>query len=778
MTDLEKYVLKPDINPLDVDEQDKPRPFTREEIEDILDALSDILCPTRELKDLALSQIKQSLRFQLIDIELMPSKIPILKDIIKEKYKAAWITPGHPVGSTIVDAFIQTFMQAALSFFHKSGTSDSGGFDVVRELMYLSASRKNEQVFVHFKESYSLAQIFSLRSLFVEKFIGQLINETEIDYASAFDTKWWHPMLLEHYDMKYDPNRIIMRIYFNVTDMVKYDVSMHDIEYILNTSEPNTVRILYGPIAEGIMDIYPLSNVAKEGIGIDPSIYYRKFFVEKFRVVLETTLISGIRGIKSLVPNYTNVVTAILSNHKLSPNHLYYLETNYDKRYNYWYIAKNMNVILFEGISDRDISDLLNYIGIFVQENKYQYMVVALPAYLGEISPYQLITEFESIISTINTKVKNKSSFNDLENYLLEVMNISLKESSEHIYSSLETYLERYKILFTKYYAIALSSNLKSILNMSMVDRYKTYSNNFFIMTKMFGIEMARTYHMYDIAQVIRSSGKTIDPRHIELFTNTCFFRGYPSGVNKKGIPEYSSGFASQMMTSHVKKNIINSSLFNVYGESTKNSGPSVLTGVAPATGSSYPGFWSNFDEKIDPKDIKDDVDISFDEIDSFENIVKIDQPIGESVYVNNYAETLDPNFSVTVNQVKLNKQRMNLQIERERERRLGKATPTKTKTNIMPEIDKKEVGKRLVKMIKDANPSIVTSITITTLSIIPLNISLPETLQDKLDQEKVPITQGVFADIFSLDEIPFLRLTSHPVPIPESKFLDELFQV
>ena len=131
-----------------------PRSLTQAEIEDILSGIEPNRLGIPSASKLAQDEIKNVLRKQLKSIELVPSGIPEMKRVIRQKYNRAIIEPETAVGFLVSEALAAPITQMTLNTFHQSGSSKnvSFGIEALKELFNVSEERKNYNTIITFND--------------------------------------------------------------------------------------------------------------------------------------------------------------------------------------------------------------------------------------------------------------------------------------------------------------------------------------------------------------------------------------------------------------------------------------------------------------------------------------------------------------------------------------------------------------------------------------------------------------------------------------------------
>ena len=86
------------------------------------------------------------------------------------------------------------------------------------------------------------------------------------------------------------------------------------------------------------------------------------------------------------------------------------------------------------------------------------------------------------------------------------------------------------------YVVTTLGTNLKKIITLKEVDKNKTYSNDFYEMAGIFGIEVSRQLIIEEINKVLSTQGLDINLRHLELAADAMTSIGEVKGITRMGI--------------------------------------------------------------------------------------------------------------------------------------------------------------------------------------------------------------------------------------------------
>lgn len=149
-------------------------------------------------------------------------------------------------------------------------------------------------------------------------------------------------------------------------------------------------------------------------------------------------------------------------------------------------------------------------------------------------------------------------------------------------------------------------TNLKEILNHSMINLSKTSSNSIMEIQEMYGIHAARM----KLIQCLRElSGSDINIKHYTLIADTLTFNGFVSNIEKSGLEESNAGNALLSMSfSHPIQKITEAALRNDASLVHTNISSSLMLGTTPDIGSNYNGILMN--ERFIQEHTQDVVDL------------------------------------------------------------------------------------------------------------------------------------------------------------------------
>src|SRR3989339_420305 len=108
---------------------------------------------------------------------------------------------------------------------------------------------------------------------------------------------------------------------------------------------------------------------------------------------------------------------------------------------------------------------------------------------------------------------------------------------------------------------ITLSTNLKEMLKLKEVDKYRLISNDFYEVAKVFGIEASRQLIINEVVEVLNSQGLDIDYRHSKLIADAMTDNGIVKGVTRMGIITQKSSILARATFETPDKQFVNASI-------------------------------------------------------------------------------------------------------------------------------------------------------------------------------------------------------------------------
>lgn len=411
-----------DTNPGDV-----PRLLTPDELNLIATQLPFPPAADRASSELARNGIMKWIVNTLKDLEICPSAVPELIHHIIDQHTKSLIAPGTPIGITAAEAVGATTTQMTLNTFHSSGSAKSASFgiDSMRDLIFARQVPKNESCTIYFKDkSATFDDILAKRSEIVGSVVLDFVTNYSIKPVIQLRKYWWHqsnPFL----KVTIPPSMYVMRLQLNLVEMLKHKVNIKRIAEVLESEVSKSVVAVYGPISDGIIDLYPvpgiiMGSLPKSLAKLEQSLAEETFLETIVYPELAKIRVKGIAGIKQLYPIKVPVWSVVLYERKSKPgdieNAILDRTTNLE---NTWIIYLNPDIMRNKGIDANSVQKLCRIVQIIPLQSitgEVPYIVVAMPPDRFRSSRGEVIVRRDngqymrrySMSSTSLTRVENR----------------------------------------------------------------------------------------------------------------------------------------------------------------------------------------------------------------------------------------------------------------------------------------------------------------------------------------------------------------------------------
>lgn len=265
--------------------------------------------------------------------------------------------------------------------FHTSGSSKSASFgiDAMRDIIFARKNPKNESCTIFFKDqTITYEQVLNSRQYIVGSMVSDFIKDYDIDDPNNFPQYWWHESAQLLFDKPLPNSTQVLRLYLNTSEMFKHKVSISDLATVLQREVPPSAIAIYGPIGDGIIDLYPYPNLIKETLrGKEKDTNKKEEISDDFAEItyLETIVrpelsnirVKGISGIKRLFPRVSPVWSMVILERKVTPADI----TNPElaqvlNTTTTWILFYNLNVMRTTGLVRGNLASLCNAAGLTV----------------------------------------------------------------------------------------------------------------------------------------------------------------------------------------------------------------------------------------------------------------------------------------------------------------------------------------------------------------------------------------------------------------------------
>lgn len=380
--------------------EDRPRKLTDEEIAYITSHL-----PTAPSADaMAADVVRQGIIEWMVDSlreqSLAPSAVPELIQWIVKQHNKSLAVPGSPVGITAAEAVGATTTQMTLNTFHSSGSSKSASFGIeaMRDLIFARKNPKNESCTIYFmNKQITYEEVLDSRHYIVGSVVADFIlkkgkvMQYDIDSPDVLPRYWWHEAAELLLDKKIPESTKVLRLFLNVPEMYKQHVSIKDIADALERENPPSIIAVYGPISDGIIDVYSHPTIVAELLkkreerGMIPPQLVELTYLESIVMPdLETLRVKGISGIRNLVPVVSPVWRIVLQERKLQESDIRNEATRaalgrYLADKSGWFLFYNTNIMKMTGLVSGNLAALCQLAGVTVIGETPTWMAISMP---------------------------------------------------------------------------------------------------------------------------------------------------------------------------------------------------------------------------------------------------------------------------------------------------------------------------------------------------------------------------------------------------------------
>jgi hypothetical protein len=550
------------------------------QIEDIVNSLPPCMAAVTKVANKMREEIQNKLRLQLQDVKIVdnPEAINKLKAAIRMQHYNSLVSPGEPVGIRSAEANSQPITQSALSAFHSAGSGGSiaDGIDAIRELYNVSKERKNEFIYIHFKnKNLIIDDIIHLRrdleGITVRDLL-KLSNSEELIRYDVKDEPWWYNLYTDLKKQKFpfnkdetfeneDTRNVFLRLNFDVNKLYAYNMTPFVIAQKLDLFEG--IVCIPSPAYVGIVDIFveprkALLDISKKkgASSLSYNIYNAPLLFLQITVgpEIKKSYINGIEGVSNIspIPNEYNVLTIVKTSS-------FNLETKS------WRIVINRVKNIVKGVPISKLINTLKLCGFNILEQNKNYIDVYSEESLYSDNPKIKSKSPEEII-----KYKTSEAAKELDSKIQEFENKGIKYVYKDIYPIL---LQEFNYV----YAYAKGSNLMRILAHPLVDSDVTICSNPHEVNKALGIEAARNFMIKSYTEVSDSKGY-VNSHHITLMADFQTSKGVLLPITYKGAARQNSGPLAQASFEHPMEAFIAAAAFGK-SEEIKSTSTAIFVG-------------------------------------------------------------------------------------------------------------------------------------------------------------------------------------------------------
>lgn len=231
-------------------------------------------------------------------------------------------------------------------------------------------------------------------------------------------------------------------------------------------------------------------------------------------------------------------------------------------------------------VANHELVDMPHYVFVASIEDPRKVIKAHIET---KLTPYDKISESGKAQIAKWASVLGKQQEFDSDPNLFHKNNSGelIERLRKYVYATL--HLQKKKVNKTEKYFMRLDAvsyekhvvphAYQTILSTPYVDSSKTHTNDWFTNTYAVGADIARNIYADELYQLASASSNT-DPRHIELFCDIVFVKGYPSGCGQKSSQNQTMGVVTRM-GAQKQKQLLTEAF---------NQGPEAITSVDVAT--------------------------------------------------------------------------------------------------------------------------------------------------------------------------------------------------
>lgn len=582
------WVPKPNFT---VTEGSRPRKLTPEEIDAIVDqyktnpdpyappGLPRVPGATSAARDMATANLKRKVKIMLSKIEISPPMIPDLAITIFKKYETSFATSNSAVGITAAEAIGRQASQTVLNSFHVSGSSKnvSYGLDGMKEMINASKKRKNPSCTIVFKDkTLNYLDVLRKRRDIVGITVGALVADWEINPVEKLKQFNWHKIyqltVLAGTGRTIPTTGFALRLYLNVDMMFQHRVTMERICKAIETEDAECVHSPFPFLHEGrrmaIIDIFPIDALITKALekkkisALDPPTLI--YLNAVLRPALDKLVIQGIPGITGLFPNPVEVLGIIRNEMRTYPESSDEIQGSSEENRQIlrrrWNLLFNTTRMKLFGLSPANLKRLLNVLGI--QDIKWfpGHVTVELPVAVEIKFPGSKSEEVEKLLRWAKiefTEIRGNSLTLTLNPKDTPRVFIKKAISAAELIEA-ERYSQNQKLRIfgrplddpiiqaARYYtADTNGTNLQELLSREDVDPEHTFSNDMHEITRVLGVDSAKTFYIYELNRIIVNSDGYVEARHLLLIASFIFNQGRPLGLTFAGISRQPNSYLS-----------------------------------------------------------------------------------------------------------------------------------------------------------------------------------------------------------------------------------------
>jgi hypothetical protein len=431
----------------------------------------------------------------------------------------------------------------------------SSGIDALKELFNVSEERKNYNMSIHFNiRDLEYNQIFDLRTKIVEVRLENIIKSYEY-LPSSTQVPDWSEGYLSLTKQALPVYEWSLRLFFDMNKMLAYKISMNKIIKMIRDKAPPSIVVIPSPMSMGILDLYPKEDEIDKQFGENSSLMFLSVSVLP---IIQQFLLSGISGIEGLFPTSIPVLSIISEEIPVSDDS------------NEYYLSFSRTQMKKTGIDVDDLRKLFNFVGIKIIDEQREGIYVEMPEKSKSDKGYPFPMKY------IKNLLKEEEDKMDEEEKQMKIKQLRgfMAESSDFYQSS------------KCWTAETNGKNFLEVIKLPEVDPYYTYSNDFYEISSLLGIEATRTLLTMELKNVLQRE-EYINMRHISLLVDVMTNLGRLTPISFYGALRFGQGSLSLATNQQSMKVFTGSSAFGKR-ETVDSVSASVMLGMKAKIGAGF----------------------------------------------------------------------------------------------------------------------------------------------------------------------------------------------
>ena len=546
-----------------------PRNMSEEEISNIVEKLPNVRSFDKEVSERSTLSLKQNVRNILINKIITPLAIGSLTREMVRRYNISQAIPGSSYGSKAAHSIGRPVQQAALNSFHVAGTSKNTGkgMEMVQRILNVSKQPKYDSMKIHFKnKNLGFDGVLRYRKEYTQITVGDLLESSEIEEIQNLQQFYWnetYPIVHgKELDLKEDDKKdetIIMRLYFNVSKLYTYKVTLSKICSLIE--EFDSVVCVASPLYIGIVDIYPkrdkISSEVRD-MNIEENDMINLYLEKIVLSHISKYVLQGVKDITAVYPASSPVMKIVDYETKYYSGREMKDEIPKDEQKHLWYLVLHKTIMRDSGTGIENLVNLLytcnfeilkiaaddRYMRRFNKKLEEKMKLAGVEIERLDAAKEQM----NFIIIRMPDEKSLKPSDTTPKKYIQRLIKEDEEDEDKYEEENKRKGVRAFRRPDTPikrnahyWYLETFGTNMREIMSREEINTSLTISNNFHEVFEVLGIEAVRYLLLREFADVIFSKVK-IDARHVILLVDFMCNKGKPNPITFSGLSRQTHG--------------------------------------------------------------------------------------------------------------------------------------------------------------------------------------------------------------------------------------------